>query len=94
MSTVDYSNEIYEKYYNSKNKVLEITLKNNTILEGIFVGAFHGDPEQGETYVIKWNFVPSGDITEYNSLGFYARKNDFEKIIFQEEIEFVQFKTS
>lgn len=88
----DYSKEIYNKYYNSEGRILQIFLKDGSMLEGIFVGFFHGDSEARDPYVIKWHFVPESDLEEYDSLPFYAKKNEFERIIKQEEIERVQFK--
>lgn len=63
----DYSKQIYEKYFGIKHKVLKVTLKNGKELYGIFVSVVHGDSDVGETYVLKWHFVPEEQIEKYIS---------------------------
>jgi len=88
----DYSKVIYNKFYSTDLKILQVLLKNGSIMEGVLVGFYQGDSLAGEPFITRWNFVVESDFKEYDSLPFYARKNDLEKIIKQEEIELVQFK--
>ena len=66
MEKEDTSIEYFEKYYNSNDKLLKITLNDNSILEGIFVGVYHGDRQLGEPFVIKWHFIPKEDIQKHS----------------------------
>jgi hypothetical protein len=40
MKEKDYSKEIYDKYYNSEGNIIQIFLKNGSMLEGAFIGFF------------------------------------------------------
>ena len=90
----DFSKEIYDKYYNSKDKILIITLKDNTFLEGILVSFMHGDPEDGEPFINKWHFVDKDEMDEYNKGLDVALENNQDKgrIIAQKDIKDVRFK--
>ena len=90
----DYSLEIYEKYFSSKNKIVTITLKNNTVLEGMLVSFIHGDPEEGDPYVTGWHFVDKKDMEAYQEgLDVSLEGNqDVGKIIEQKNIKEVKFE--
>jgi hypothetical protein len=90
----DYSKEIYNKYYNIKGKIVEITLKDNSVLEGKLVGFFHGDKETGESFIEKWHFVDEKKIQAYKyGLGVSMESNqDVDKIIDQKDIKNVRFR--
>jgi hypothetical protein len=92
MKKKDYSKEIYDKYFNPKGKPLKIILQDNTILEGRFVGFFHGDTESGEPFIIKWHFIPDEDLDKYHSGLLPEAKQGFGSIIKQEDIKSVTFK--
>ena len=92
MKEKDYSKEIYDKYYNSEGNIIQIFLKDGSMLEGAFVGFFHGDTQVGEPFVIKWHFVPESEMEKYHSVALAEIKNEFGKIIKQEDIERVRFK--
>ncbi len=92
MKKFDYSKEIYDKYYNIKGEILEIFLKDGSILEGAFVGFFHGDSEAGESFVIKWHFVPEDKAKTYNSQMLAPAYPQSGWIIKQEDIMAVRFK--
>ena len=92
MKKKDYSKEIYKKFYNSHGRILQIFLKDCSMLEGFFVGVYRGDIESGEPYIIKWHFVPESDREKYDSILMGKKKNKLERIIRQEEIVKVQFK--
>lgn len=95
METNDFSKEIYNKYYN-KSKLLEITLKDNTVLEGKLVSFFHGDPSSNEPFIIRWHFVAKGEIEMYQKGLDTAIDSGQEtgKIIEQKNIKHVRFKQS
>lgn len=91
----DYSKEIYDKYYNIKDKVVKITLKDNSVLEGKLVGFFHGDKDSGELFIKKWHFVDENKIEAYQeglSISMEGIK-DVDRIIDQNEIKNVRFKS-
>jgi hypothetical protein len=88
----DYSQEIFSKYYNSKDQVLEITLKDNTVLEGILTSFFHGDEDEGEPYICKWHFIDKHDISKHNNFFSLDDRDEYVKTINQEDIKSVKFK--
>lgn len=92
MEEKDYSKEIYEKFFSSEGRILTIFLKDGSVAEGILVGFFRGDVEAGEPYIIKWHFIPEPDIEKYHSIALAEIKNEFGRLIRQEEINRVQFK--
>jgi len=94
MKTQDYSREIFEKYYSSdRKKILIITLKDDTILEGTFIGFFHGDENSNEPYITKWHFLDKNDINNQSHLISIDGSEDYGQIIKQEDIKSVTFKT-
>ncbi len=92
MKKFDYSKEIYDKYYNSKGRILEVFLKDGSIIEGTFTGVFHGDSEAGEPFVIKWHFIPGDKTKEYNSAMLSNIYGQSGWIIKQEDIMRVCFR--
>ena len=90
----DFSKEIYDKYYNVKDRIVEITLKDNTILEGILVSFFHGGNETGGPFIVRWHFIDKKDMEAYHK-GFDVPldgNQDLGRIIAQKDIRNVRFK--
>jgi hypothetical protein len=87
----DYSKEIVEKFY-TKDRIVRITLNDNSILEGILVGFFHGDVEAGETFITKWHFISEQNIKEYHLGSSVEMKNELNKVIEQKDIKYIEFK--
>ena len=83
----DYSREIYDKFFSEKGRILKITLADDSVIEGMLVGFFHGDEESHEPFITKWHFVAE------NELG---KNNKFEegkgKVIYQKDIKRIEFK--
>ena len=92
MKQPDYSREIVEKYYNPQGCLLEIILKNETVLEGIFIGFFHGDKGTNDPYIIKWHFLPKAFINAQAALILPDGSEDYGEIVKQEDIKSVIFK--
>ena len=93
MKTKDFSKEIYETYYNAKGRILEITLKDNTVLEGVFISFFHGDADLGEPYIIRWHFIDKKEI-QNDHIPFPMDEDiTIGKIINQEDIKSIKFKS-
>jgi hypothetical protein len=93
MKTKDFSKEIYETYYDAKDKILEITLKDNTVLEGTFISFFHGDPDLGEPFVIRWHFIDTAEGLNNNNPFPMDEDGGFGRIIKQEDIKSIKFKS-
>ena len=91
MKKKDYSIEIYKKYYNSENRILQILLKDGSILEGRFVGFFHGDQKTGEPFIVKWHFITKDEITRYNTSISIEGIPEVGRIINQKEIKSITF---
>ncbi|HXB41637.1 MAG TPA: hypothetical protein VNZ49_13945 [Bacteroidia bacterium] len=84
----DYSQEIYLKYFNAEGKIIKVTLKNNKVLEGIFVGFFH--PDDKSEYIFKWHFMPEKEIKKFNKAG-AEEKEELGLMILQKDIKKVTF---
>jgi len=94
MKAKDYSKEIYDNFFNSEGRILKVALRNNKILNGIFVSIFHGDPDSGEPFIVKWHFVEEKDIPSYRQGLDVAIDSGREigMMIDQKDIEHVSFK--
>jgi hypothetical protein len=88
----DYSREIYKKYLNSKDRILVITLRDNTILEGILVSFIHGNPEEGESFIKSWHFIDKNEIEVYRLDISLDSNLDIGRMIEQKNIQQVSFK--
>jgi len=90
----DFSKEIYDKYFNVKDRMVEVTLKDNTVLEGILVSFFHGGNEIGGPFIVRWHFIDKKDIEAYHKgLDVSLDGNqDMGRIIEQKDIKGVRFK--
>lgn len=53
----DFSKIIYDNYFNRSNRLIEVTLKNNRKIHGIFISFVRGDFDCNEPYIIKWLIV-------------------------------------
>jgi hypothetical protein len=93
METKDFSKEIYETYYAAKDKLLEITLRDHTVLEGIFISFFHGDPDLGDPFIVRWHFIDKNEIQTNNNLFPMDEGDGFGRIIKQQEIKSIKFKS-
>ena len=89
MSTLDYSAEVLQTFYGKSSKVLCVELNSGEILLGIFVGFFHGDPDNYEPLVTAWRFVSKSEIDDYQLSP--EKYREFGRIIQQSEIKSVQF---
>ena len=91
MKKKDFSQDILEKYYN-QNRIVEITLKDNTILEGILSSFIHGDENEGEPFIIKWHFIDKDEIDKQDPLISVEGYEETGKIINQKDIKSIKFK--
>lgn len=92
MKKGDYSKEIFENYYRPNEKrILEITLKDDTVLEGIFISFFHGEEDSDEPFIIKWHFLDKNDIDNHSLISLDGSE-DYGKILKQEDIKSIKFK--
>lgn len=88
MKTKIASEEIYSKYFALEDKTVEVILKDNRRLKGIFVGFFKDDLESSDSRIIKWQFVEdtSDNCFGVDSLGFLVGE-----IISQKDIIEIRF---
>ena len=87
MPETDFSHEIFDKYFES-GRVLKITMKNKSVLEGVLVGFFHGDG--GEPYIVQWDFVKEADFD--GSIVTLQIPESKKRIIKQDDILKIDFK--
>ena len=92
MEKKDYSRVLYEKFFNTKGRILKITLNDNSVMEGIFIAFFHGDEEAKEPFISKWHFIREEDIPEYKKFTGLDTEDSKRIIINQEDIKNVSFK--
>lgn len=83
----DLSLLLYEKYYNLKNQLIEVELKNHSVLKGKFIGFFRGNT----TYISKWHLVDANVLFGVDSLGFLVGQIIYQKDIFK--IKFLEDNT-
>ncbi len=87
----DFSKIFYEKYFNSKDRNVKITLGNGTIIKGIIAGFFKGDENFNEPYIIEWHIVEkeSNKNPGYDAAGFMlgmtVKQRDIAQIEFLED---------
>lgn len=85
----DFSREIYLKYFSSKGRILEIILKNDEVLNGIFVSFFHGDPDRREPFIIMWRFVKQEEMDDYHESP--DKYQEYGRIVHQKDIKHIRF---
>ena len=90
MKAIDFSKEIFEKYYGIASPLIVITLRDKTELTGKLTGFFRGEEEFDESYIIKWRFVNEHKLKE---VAYFSYPNqDVGSIIRQQDIEYIRFK--
>lgn len=86
----DDSKQLYDKYYNLKDRRIEIVLKNGRYLRGVICGFFKGDAESDEPYIIKWHIVAETEHKRFGHnfmgciTGEIIRQRDILEIVFNE----------
>lgn len=93
MKAKDSSKEIYDTYFENKDKLLEVSLKNGKVLTGIFVSFVHGDEDSNEPFIIKWHFINETDIEKHKHMFSIDGNEDIGIMIEQKDIVQVKFKT-
>jgi hypothetical protein len=87
----DLSLVLYEKYFQLKNQLIEIEMKNHLLLTGKFVGFFRGNT----TYISKWHLVDADVFFGLDTFGFLlgriVRHKDIDKIKFLEDNSIMNF---
>jgi|GEM_PF-3502578 len=86
----DYSQEIYLKYFSTDGKLIKVTLHNDKVMEGIFVGFFH--PDDTSENIFKWHFIPKNELERFRKAIIPEEKEGLGLMILQEEIKNVEFK--
>jgi len=80
----EFSEQFYEKYFNSSNRNVEITLRSERIVKGVICGFYRNDEE----HIIKWHIV---DVQDGLVLGSDAFGYSTGEIIQLEDIQHVAF---
>ncbi len=87
----DLSLTLYEKYFKLKNRLIEIELKNNSILKGKFIGFF----KSNTIYISKWHLVDANVLFGLDAFGFLVGQiinhKDISKIKFLEDNSIMNF---
>lgn len=84
----DFSKILYEKYFNHRNRLIEVTLKEGRKIKGVFISFFHGDLDSNEPYIIKWHIV---DEPYKMTLGIDAFGFRIGELINQKDIMCIKF---
>jgi len=53
----DFSKILYKKYFSQSNRLIEVTLKNERKINGVFISFFLGEYDYNEPYIRKWHIV-------------------------------------
>jgi hypothetical protein len=53
----DYSKVLYETYFSSNNRLIEVTLKNGRKITGEFISFFFGEEDNNQTFIKRWQIV-------------------------------------
>lgn len=57
---------ILEKFHPGNKNIIRLTLNDNSVLEGIFVGYYHDDLDDVDSPPDAWHFVPEKLVEKYN----------------------------
>jgi hypothetical protein len=89
----DFSKEIYDNYYNVKERIVEITLKDNRVLVGKLVSFYHGNLDT-DPFISQWHFVDKDDLEMYENGLIVSVEGDqnIGMIIGQKDIKEIRFK--
>jgi hypothetical protein len=91
MKKKDSSREIFEKYYNL-NRIVEITLKDDSVIVGILSSFIHGDESVGEPFIIKWHFIDKDEFNKHDPILSMEGYEEAGRIINQDDIKSVKLK--
>lgn len=89
MNNTDFSETIFEDYFGPENKLVVITLYNDTELTGKLTGFFKGELPWGEPKYIRWRFIPVEELNEFEFLPYPRHEIGF--IILQKDIKSIRF---
>lgn len=95
---IDFSKVLFEKYFSSSDRLIEVTLRNGRKITGVFVSFFHGDQSRNEPYVIKWYIVPEINkmTTGMDAVGFglgeLINQKDIRSVTFLDDYSQMQFE--
>ena len=87
----DASRVLYDKYFNLRNRNIEIVLKNGGRIRGIIVGYYTDDLENEESAIQKWHVVVANQSSCLDFSGFggnngtLIRHRDIASITFEED---------
>ncbi len=90
MSKVDFSKEIYERYFGIALPPVIITLSDSTEYIGKLTGFFRGEKEFSEPYILLWRFVSEPELKEIEFLPY--PNQDVGCLIRQSDIDAIRFK--
>jgi len=87
----DSSLALFQKYFNLKNRFIEIELKNHEVLKGKFIGYFRGNKD----YITKWHFTAVDTKFGRDQFGFLIGQliehKDLYKILFYDDYTIMYF---
>lgn len=96
LSTIDYSNVVFQKYFTLKNREVEITLKDQSKKKGKIIGFYLGDAFVCNTFISKWHISDSTYQIGMDEFGFIIGEiisNDsIKSIYFFEDNSIIDFK--
>ena len=87
-SQTDPSIEVYTKYLETDNPLVEVLLKNGHHFKGTIVGFYKGDPAAGDPFILKWQITPT---KEAHTLGIDIVGTAIGNFIEQENIKQIKF---
>lgn len=85
---VDFSQKIFEKYFQLTNRIIEVKLKDGKFVKGFIIGFFVNPDENLKTQIVKWHLVPGEEMVE---LGFDSFGVFLGTIIKSEDVMEIKF---
>ncbi len=87
------SEDLYEKYFNLKDRTIQVRFKSGRCIQGFFTGFFYG----GDRSIDRWHFVESSTFTDTgtdeigNMEGEIIYHSDIAEILFEEDKSVMKF---
>jgi hypothetical protein len=53
----DLSQILYDEYFSTSNRHVEIKLKSGRVISGVIVSFFHGSEDWGEPFITRWRIA-------------------------------------
>ncbi len=94
---IDLSKQLYQKYFKLTNRLITVTLKNGTIVSGVFISFCKNESYDTKQYITKWLLLNEHEsytlgIDDFGCLiGLYIQQNEIAEILFHADNSTMKF---